>query len=239
MTVVLDERGKALSSIDLARKLEAWRDGGKREARFLIGAADGHDEEQRKAADLLLSLGRRPGLICWSGRCWPSNCSGRHRSLRTTLIIAKVSAMARLALLLLLARCCGGERARAATAAEPLDAALQRARAEQARRAGDRAARADRATGRSRSWPAPAERAAAAQAIEAAEARITAADAQLRIVVAYAPPTGSSLREQQPIASLLAGLAIMAGARRCSPSPIAAAPTNWSKSACCSTRPCR
>ena len=57
VTVVLDERGKALSSVELAKKLEAWRDGGKREARFLIGAADGHDEEQRAEADLLLSFG--------------------------------------------------------------------------------------------------------------------------------------------------------------------------------------
>src|SRR5262245_5924725 len=57
LSVVLDERGKALSSIDLAKKLEAWRDGGKREARFLIGAADGHDEDQRRSADLLLSFG--------------------------------------------------------------------------------------------------------------------------------------------------------------------------------------
>jgi 23S rRNA (pseudouridine1915-N3)-methyltransferase len=57
VTIVLDERGQALSSIELAKKLEAWRDGGKREARFLIGAAHGHDQEQRQAADLLLSFG--------------------------------------------------------------------------------------------------------------------------------------------------------------------------------------
>ena len=57
VVVVLDERGQALSSMELAKKLESWRDGGKREARFLIGAADGHDEEQRRAADLLLSFG--------------------------------------------------------------------------------------------------------------------------------------------------------------------------------------
>ena len=54
---MLDERGQALASADLAKKLEGWRDGGKREARFLIGAADGHDEEQRRDADLLLSFG--------------------------------------------------------------------------------------------------------------------------------------------------------------------------------------
>jgi 23S rRNA (pseudouridine1915-N3)-methyltransferase len=55
--IVLDERGQALGSADLARKLEAWRDEGKREARFLIGAADGHDEQLRRGADLLLSFG--------------------------------------------------------------------------------------------------------------------------------------------------------------------------------------
>ena len=55
--IALDERGQTLSSVDLARKLEAWRDGGKREARFLIGSADGHDEAERRSADLLLSFG--------------------------------------------------------------------------------------------------------------------------------------------------------------------------------------
>ena len=57
VSIVLDERGKALSSMELAKKLETWRDDGKREARFLIGAADGHDEDQRRSADLLLSFG--------------------------------------------------------------------------------------------------------------------------------------------------------------------------------------
>jgi 23S rRNA (pseudouridine1915-N3)-methyltransferase len=57
VTIVMDERGQALSSTELARKLESWRDGGKREARFLIGAADGHDDKARAGADLLLSFG--------------------------------------------------------------------------------------------------------------------------------------------------------------------------------------
>jgi 23S rRNA (pseudouridine1915-N3)-methyltransferase len=57
VTIALDERGQGLSSTELAKKLEAWRDGGKREARFLIGAADGHEEAQRTGADLLLSFG--------------------------------------------------------------------------------------------------------------------------------------------------------------------------------------
>jgi 23S rRNA (pseudouridine1915-N3)-methyltransferase len=57
VTIVLDERGEALPSTALAKKLESWRDGGRREARFLIGAADGHDSKLRDRADLLLSFG--------------------------------------------------------------------------------------------------------------------------------------------------------------------------------------
>ncbi len=56
-TVVLDERGPALTSRALADRLAAWRDDGVRETRFLIGAADGHDTATRAAADLLLSFG--------------------------------------------------------------------------------------------------------------------------------------------------------------------------------------
>jgi 23S rRNA (pseudouridine1915-N3)-methyltransferase len=57
VTVALDERGDALSSVELAKQLERWRDSGKREARFLIGAADGHGDDGRNDADLLLSFG--------------------------------------------------------------------------------------------------------------------------------------------------------------------------------------
>ncbi|MBT8389592.1 MAG: 23S rRNA (pseudouridine(1915)-N(3))-methyltransferase RlmH, partial [Altererythrobacter sp.] len=41
-TVLLDERGKNLTSEDLASIIEGWRDDGMREARFVLGAADGH-----------------------------------------------------------------------------------------------------------------------------------------------------------------------------------------------------
>jgi 23S rRNA (pseudouridine1915-N3)-methyltransferase len=57
VTVLLDERGEALTSMALADKLERWRDAGQREVRFLIGAADGHTDELRGSADLLLSFG--------------------------------------------------------------------------------------------------------------------------------------------------------------------------------------
>ena len=55
--VLLDERGKALSSEEFAALLGKWRDGGVRETRFLIGAADGHGAAARASADLLLGLG--------------------------------------------------------------------------------------------------------------------------------------------------------------------------------------
>ena len=57
VSILLDERGEPLSSMALARKLERWRDDGKREARFTIGGADGHSEQERGRADLLLSFG--------------------------------------------------------------------------------------------------------------------------------------------------------------------------------------
>jgi len=57
VTVVLDEKGKPLSSTDFAARLEGWRDQGRREVRFLIGAADGHERTTRDEADLLLSFG--------------------------------------------------------------------------------------------------------------------------------------------------------------------------------------
>jgi len=56
-SVVLDERGKQLTSIHLAHTLEGWRNDGVRETRFFIGAADGHDPALRAAADLLLGFG--------------------------------------------------------------------------------------------------------------------------------------------------------------------------------------
>lgn len=55
--VLLDERGKQVSSEDFAALLGRWRDDGVREARFLIGAADGHGDTARSKADLLLGFG--------------------------------------------------------------------------------------------------------------------------------------------------------------------------------------
>ncbi len=57
VTVILDERGEPLTSRALAAKLEAWRDTGMREARFVIGPADGHAPAARASATLLLGFG--------------------------------------------------------------------------------------------------------------------------------------------------------------------------------------
>lgn len=57
-TIALDERGQDLSSTELAATLQKWQDSGVREVRFLLGAADGHNENVRAAADLLLAMGR-------------------------------------------------------------------------------------------------------------------------------------------------------------------------------------
>lgn len=96
--------------------------------------------------------------------------------------------------------------------AEPLDNRLRQARAEQAAAEAE-AAKLQQTAARAKG---EAERlhageAAAAQAIEAAEARITAADMQYRLASAYVAAHRQRLaEEQQPMASLLAGLATMA-----------------------------
>jgi 23S rRNA (pseudouridine1915-N3)-methyltransferase len=56
--ILLDERGRDLTSEEFAALLASWRDAGVREARFMIGAADGHDDATRRAADLVLAFGK-------------------------------------------------------------------------------------------------------------------------------------------------------------------------------------
>ena len=57
-TVLLDEKGKNLGSEEFAAILGRWRDDGMRECRFVIGAADGHSDDERASADLLVSFGK-------------------------------------------------------------------------------------------------------------------------------------------------------------------------------------
>lgn len=55
--VALDQRGKALSSEQLANHVRQWRDGGIDDLAFLIGGADGLSIAARQKADFILSLG--------------------------------------------------------------------------------------------------------------------------------------------------------------------------------------
>ena len=94
---------------------------------------------------------------------------------------------------------------------DPAQVALQEARAE-AEASEAQAASLERAAQQALGTAAKlrAKRLAAAQAIVAAEARISAADAQLRLVTARQSALEARLRaEQQPVAALLAGLAMM------------------------------
>lgn len=98
------------------------------------------------------------------------------------------------------------------TPASTPDSDLQRAQSEQAAaekeagRLSQLAANARNEVDRVR-----AEQAAAAQGMEAAEARITAADIRLRMASAFVAAHQRKLAEEQrPVASLLAGLAVMA-----------------------------
>ena len=230
VTIVLDERGQALSSIDLAGKLEAWRDDGKREARFLIGAADGHDEEQRRSLPICCCPSAPPpGRTCWFARCSPSNCSARRRSLRTTPIIAKVRACARSPPCCFASAARGGERAGAA-AGDAARRPAAAARAEQAA-AETEAARLEQAAAkraeRGRSAARRAGRGGAGY-----RGRRSADHRRRRaapLASAYVAVHRQLLAgEQSPYRPLLAGLAVMAQPPAAAgASPTEAAPTNW------------
>ncbi len=56
--IMLDEKGEQMGSVEFAKLLERWRDDGVREARFLIGAADGFGDKERASADKLIAFGR-------------------------------------------------------------------------------------------------------------------------------------------------------------------------------------
>lgn len=56
--VLLDERGKDLSSRDVAAKISAWQDQGTSDLVFIIGGADGVTDDVRAAAHFTLGFGR-------------------------------------------------------------------------------------------------------------------------------------------------------------------------------------
>ena len=97
-------------------------------------------------------------------------------------------------------------------AGNPIDASLKAALAEQAT-ADTETARLEQAAAKAQTEAGRlhAQQAAAAQAIDAAEARIGAANARLQLASAYVAAHRQQLAtEQQPVSSLLAGLATMA-----------------------------
>ena len=57
VVAALDERGRAMASPDFAARLASWRDGGRQDAAFLIGGADGLSPGLRARADLVISFG--------------------------------------------------------------------------------------------------------------------------------------------------------------------------------------
>jgi 23S rRNA (pseudouridine1915-N3)-methyltransferase len=69
--IVLDERGKLMSSAAFAALLRKHLDGSTADLAFLIGGPDGHGDSLRNQADLLLSLGQMT---------WP------HRLIRVMLV---------------------------------------------------------------------------------------------------------------------------------------------------------
>lgn len=69
--VLLDERGKDLSSRELAEKIADWQDRGVGELVFVIGGADGLTDEVRVRGDFTLGLGHKT---------WP------HKMVRVMLV---------------------------------------------------------------------------------------------------------------------------------------------------------
>jgi len=53
--VALDERGTLVNTMELARRIERWRNAG-RDVAFIVGGADGLAESVKKSADLVWSL---------------------------------------------------------------------------------------------------------------------------------------------------------------------------------------
>lgn len=57
-TILLDEKGEQLSSMQIADLLGRWRDDGVAEVRFCLGGADGFDDATRASADRLIAFGK-------------------------------------------------------------------------------------------------------------------------------------------------------------------------------------
>lgn len=58
LRIVLDERGESWTSEQFAKQVENWQLRGVKRVALLVGGADGHGPEIRKAADHVISLGK-------------------------------------------------------------------------------------------------------------------------------------------------------------------------------------
>jgi len=56
--VVLDERGDLPTAAELAERVRGWKLAGVKRVAYLVGGAEGHPEEVRRAADWTLALSR-------------------------------------------------------------------------------------------------------------------------------------------------------------------------------------
>lgn len=57
-TVVLDSRGRQFSSLEFAEQIGRWEMQGIKQMCYLIGGPEGHSQEVRRSADLLLSFSK-------------------------------------------------------------------------------------------------------------------------------------------------------------------------------------
>jgi 23S rRNA (pseudouridine1915-N3)-methyltransferase len=57
VTIVLDQRGENLDSLEFTSEIRRWRDAGRHVAVFVIGGADGLADNLRERADLRLAFG--------------------------------------------------------------------------------------------------------------------------------------------------------------------------------------
>jgi len=55
----LDEKGKTMGSVDFAHKVDALRMDGHKEIQFILGGADGLDDEMRANCAFLMSFGKQ------------------------------------------------------------------------------------------------------------------------------------------------------------------------------------
>ena len=64
--IALDEKGKTLSSREFSAKIENFQNQGFSKIQFVLGGADGLNNDIRQKADLLLSFGRQtwPHILC-------------------------------------------------------------------------------------------------------------------------------------------------------------------------------